>query len=120
MTQANELLTLDEQHFFKMTYRKKKRSGWGAFWLWLLLGWFGGHHYYLRQYKVGSAMLAVAIIAIAVGWFTWYLLLLINLIWWLYDGYHLKVWVAQTNAATRQQCIHTIQERRRQIQYNEV
>ncbi|GAF39579.1 hypothetical protein JCM14202_1446 [Agrilactobacillus composti DSM 18527 = JCM 14202] len=101
-------LDLDQQHQIKRRYRQQKRRFMPLIWLWLLTGLLGGHRYYLKQYRSGVAMTLGLFVALSVGWFTWYLLVAINLGWWLYDGFHLKRWLVLTNAQIRQQILRQV------------
>jgi TM2 domain-containing membrane protein YozV len=63
------------------TYPRKRK--WVAFTLWLLLGWFGGHRFYLDRH--GTALLMMLS---GGGLF----------VWWLYDGFIVKSMVDSYNA----------------------
>jgi len=63
------------------TYPRKRR--WVAFTLWLLLGWFGGHRFYLDRH--GTALLML----LSGGGL---------LVWWVYDGFILSSMVSGYNA----------------------
>lgn len=108
MESKEHLLTIDQQHLLKRTFKKQKRSLTKLRWLWCLTGLFGGHQYYLKSYKKGILMTAIFIFALAVGWFTWYLLLAINVFWWLHDVFYLKKWWNQTNQMIYQQVFATV------------
>ncbi|MFD1672402.1 hypothetical protein ACFQ5M_09855 [Agrilactobacillus yilanensis] len=92
MKSETKKLTLDQQYTLKRKYKKQKRRKAKLYWLWVLTGLFGGYHYYLKHYTKGIIMSVSFVFALAVGWFTWYLLLVINLIWMLHDFWFLKRW----------------------------
>ncbi|MCH4171233.1 MAG: hypothetical protein LKF36_08410 [Lactobacillus sp.] len=113
-------LDLDQQHQIKRRYRQQKRRLTPLIWLWLLAGLLGGQRYYLKQYRSAVAMTLLLLFALSVGWFTWYLLVVINLGWWLYDGFHLKRWLNLVNAQIRQQLVQQVGPPRMHLTNEEV
>lgn len=104
-----QMLSIDRQHILKRTFKKQKKRLAVVYWLWILTGLFGGYHYYLRHYVKGSIMTLIFIFAIAVGWFTWYLLLVINAVWALHDLFYLRRWYRTTNQQLYQKVLNSLQ-----------
>jgi len=59
-----------------------------AYILWLFLGWFGGHNFYLGRTGVAVAQLILTLTV--VGW-------IITIIWVFVDGFLIPSWVREQN-----------------------
>jgi TM2 domain-containing membrane protein YozV len=59
-----------------------------AYILWVFLGWFGGHNFYLGRIGVAVAQLILTLTVI--GWF-------ITVIWVFVDGFLIPSWVRDQN-----------------------
>jgi len=59
-----------------------------AYILWVFLGWFGGHNFYLG--RIGVAVAQLILTLTVVGW-------LITIIWVFVDGFLIPSWVRDQN-----------------------
>ena len=59
-----------------------------AYIMWVFLGWFGGHNFYLR--RTGVAITQLILTLTVVGW-------LITVIWAFVDGFLIPSWVREQN-----------------------
>lgn len=109
MKSETQVLSIDQQHMLKRMYKKRKRRLSVVYWLWFLTGLFGGYHYYLKHYTKGIIMTIIFIFAMAVGWFTWYLILGINLIWAVHDLFYLRRFWQKTNQQLYQNVLDSLQ-----------
>lgn len=105
MAENRESLTLDQQYVLKRIYKRKKRKKSRAYLLWLFTGLLGGHRYYLKHYKSAILMSLIFAAAVAVGWFTWYLLLVINACWAIHDVFFISKWCSTVNEQIHQKVI---------------
>jgi TM2 domain-containing membrane protein YozV len=71
-----------------MLFEANKKIAVVAYILWLFLGWFGGHNFYLGRTGVAIAQLILTLTV--VGW-------LITIIWVFVDGFLIPSWVRQEN-----------------------
>ena len=71
-----------------MLYEANKKSDIVAYLLWLTLGWFGAHNFYLRRIGVGVAQLLLTIS---------FLGFVITFFWWIVDAFLIPRWVRNQN-----------------------
>ena len=71
-----------------MLFDANKKIAVVAYILWLFLGWFGGHNFYLGRTGVAIAQLILTLTV--VGW-------LITIIWVFVDGFLIPSWVRREN-----------------------
>ena len=71
-----------------MLFDANKKIAVVAYILWLFLGWFGGHNFYLGRTGVAIAQLILTLTVI--GW-------IITIIWVFVDGFLIPSWVRREN-----------------------
>ena len=71
-----------------MLFDANKKIAVVAYILWLFLGWFGGHNFYLG--RTGVAITQLILTLTVIGW-------LITIIWVFVDGFLIPSWVRQEN-----------------------
>ena len=71
-----------------MLFDANKKIAVAAYILWLFLGWFGGHNFYLGRTGVAIAQLILTLTVI--GW-------IITIIWVFVDGFLIPSWVRREN-----------------------
>jgi len=71
-----------------MLFDANKKIAVAAYILWLFLGWFGGHNFYLG--RTGVAITQLILTLTVIGW-------LITIIWVFVDGFLIPSWVRREN-----------------------
>ena len=71
-----------------MLFDANKKIAVVAYILWLFLGWFGGHNFYLG--RTGIAITQLILTLTVIGW-------LISIIWVFVDGFLIPSWVRREN-----------------------
>ena len=71
-----------------MLFDANKKIAVVAYILWLFLGWFGGHNFYLG--RTGVAITQLILTLTVIGW-------LITIIWVFVDGFLIPSWVRREN-----------------------
>jgi TM2 domain-containing membrane protein YozV len=71
-----------------MLFDANKKIAVVAYILWLFLGWFGGHNFYLGRTGVAVAQLILTLTV--VGW-------VVTIFWALVDGFLIPGWVREQN-----------------------
>jgi len=71
-----------------MLFDANKKIAVVAYILWLFLGWFGGHNFYLG--RVGVAVAQLILTLTVVGW-------LITIVWVFIDGFLIPSWIRDQN-----------------------
>lgn len=71
-----------------MLFDANKKIAVVAYILWLFLGWFGGHNFYLG--RTGVAITQLILTLTVIGW-------LITIIWVFVDGFLIPNWVRREN-----------------------
>jgi TM2 domain-containing membrane protein YozV len=71
-----------------MLFDANKKIAVVAYILWLFLGWFGGHNFYLG--RTGVAITQLILTLTVIGW-------IITIIWVFVDGFLIPSWVRREN-----------------------
>jgi TM2 domain-containing membrane protein YozV len=72
----------------RMLFENNRRTKLVAYLLWLFLGWYGIHNFYLRRTGIAVAQLVLSLIVIG---------LLITIPWWLVDAFVIPGGVRRQN-----------------------
>jgi TM2 domain-containing membrane protein YozV len=75
---APQIGTLSEHERAMLLFENNRRTKKVAYLLWLFIGWFGAHNFYLRRNGVATAQLILSMIVVG---------LIITIPWWFVDAF---------------------------------
>ena len=87
---------VDQNLRTQLQYDARKKSVAAAYILWLFLGSFGAHRFYLGRTGSGAAQLALLLL----GWIPFFLGWFVLSVWWLVDAFLIPGQAEQSNLQT--------------------
>ena len=85
---APQVGTLPAKARARLLFETSRRTKWAAYMLWLFLGWFGIHNFYLHRTGIAITQLLLSLILVG---------LVITIPWWIVDAFLIPGGVRRQN-----------------------